>query len=236
MIEETLLTVQSIVRHQDTKFTVVINPDDGPGNGTRPSSDYVDVLNALQVYPHVQTLGYIRTDRGTRNNATVRAEIAKYSGWSKFQDLRLGGIYFDQTPYRDEDNASKYLRNISATVRHAEGFLEPRLVVHNPGCVPDVGLVRYRTDMIVMFDGTYSDLPSRERLKTSVAELERHSLHRQNFAMLIHSTPSDTSSVRLRKVVDNLRRSVEWLYITDLTEDVYGGYGSLLERWLDLIW
>ena len=90
--------------------------------------------------------------------------------------------------------------------------------------------------MIVMFDGTYSDLPSRERLKTSVAELERHSLHRQNFAMLIHSTPSDTSSVRLRKVVDNVRRSVEWLYITDLTEDVYGGYGSLLERWLDLIW
>ena len=231
-----MLTAQSIVRHQDTKFAVVINPDDGPGNGTRPTSDYVDVLNALQVYPHVQTLGYIRTDRGTRDNATVHAEIATYNGWSKFQDLRLGGIFFDQTPYRDEDNASAYLRNISATVRHAEGFLEPRLVVHNPGCVPDVGLVRYRTDMVVMFDGTYSELPSRERLKTSVAGLEQHSLHRQNFAMLIRSTPSDTSSARLRKIVDNVRRSVEWLYITDLTEDVYGGYGSLLERWLDLIW
>lgn len=233
---EKLLTSRSIVQHQDVKFTVVINPDNGPGNGTRPSSEYIDVLNALQVYPHVQTLGYIRTDHGARDNATVRAEIATYSGWSKFQDLRLGGIFFDQTPCKDEGNASEYLRNISATVRHSKGFLDPKLVVHNPGCVPDVGLLRYRTDLIVIFEGKFSDLPSRKQLKNSVAELERHSLHRRNFAMLVHSTPSNTSNVRLRKVVDSMRRSVEWLYVTDLTENIYGGYGSLLEQWLNLIW
>lgn len=218
------------------KFTVIINPDDGPGNGTRPSAEYVDVLNALEVYPHVQTLGYIRTDRGNRDKATVRAEIAKYSGWSKFQDLRLNGIFFDQTPFKDEGNASEYLRNISATVRHSEGFLESKLVVHNPGCVPDVGLVRYRTDLVVVYEGAYSNLPSRERLSNSVKVLEKCSLHRQNFGILIHSTPSNTGRVRLRKIVDNVRRSVEWLYITDLTKDVYGEYGSLWEQWLDLIW
>lgn len=217
-------------------FTVIINPDDGPGNGTRPSRDYADVLNALEVYPHVRTLGYIRTDRGTRDNATVRAEISTYSGWSKFQDLSLNGIYFDQTPYRDEGNARAYLRNISATVRHSEGFLEPKLVVHNPGCVPDVGLVRYRTDMIVVFEGAYPSLPGRHQLSNSIKELERHSLHRQNFGLIIHSTPSNTGNVRLRKIVDNVRRSVEWLFITDLTENVYSGYGSLWEQWLDLIW
>ncbi|KAF1927977.1 uncharacterized protein M421DRAFT_5640 [Didymella exigua CBS 183.55] len=226
----------AIVEHQDVKFTVIINPDDGPGNGTRPSSEYVDVLNALEVYPHVQTLGYIRTDRGTRDNATVRAEIATYSEWSKFQDLKLNGIFFDQTPYKDEADASEYLRNISATVRHSEGFLEPKLVVHNPGCVPDVGLVLYRADMIVVFEGAYSDLPSREQLSNSVKKLEQHSLHRQNFGLLIHSTPTTTGDVRLRKVVDNARRSVEWLYITDLTENVYDGYGSLLGQWMNLIW
>lgn len=227
---------RSIVQHQDVKFTVIINPDDGPGNGTRPSAEYVDVLNALEVYPHVQMLGYVRTDRGTRDNATVRAEIATYSGWSHFQDLRLNGIFFDQTPYRDEGNASEYLRNISATVRHSKGFLEPKLVVHNPGCVPDVGLIRYRTDMVVIFEGAYSDLPGREQLSNSVRELEKHSLHRQNFGLMIHSTPSNTGDVRLRKIVDKVRRSVEWLYITDLTADVYSGYGSLWEQWLDLVW
>ncbi|KAJ4410703.1 hypothetical protein N0V91_001631 [Didymella pomorum] len=226
----------AIVQHQDVKFTVIINPDDGPGNGTRPSAEYVDVLNALEVYPHVQMLGYVRTDRGTRDNATVRAEIATYSGWSHFQDLRLNGIFFDQTPYRDEGNASEYLRNISATVRHSKGFLEPKLVVHNPGCVPDVGLIRYRTDMVVIFEGAYSDLPGREQLSNSVRELEKHSLHRQNFGLMIHSTPSNTGDVRLRKIVDKVRRSVEWLYITDLTADVYSGYGSLWEQWLDLVW
>ena len=231
-----LLTHRSIIQHQDVKFTVIINPDDGPGNGTRPSAEYIDVLNALAVYPHVQTLGYIRTDRGSRDNATVRTEIATYSGWSDFQDLRLNGIFFDQTPYRDEGNTSEYLRNISATVRHSKGFLEPKLVVHNPGCVPDVGLVHYRADMIVMFEGAYSDLPNREQMSNSVRKLEEHSLHRQNFGLMIHSTPSNVGNVRLRKVVDNVRRSVEWIYITDLTENVYGGYGTLWEQWLDLIW
>lgn len=231
-----LLTCRSIVKHQDVKFIVIINPDDGPGNSTRPSREYANVLSALQVYPHVQTLGYIRTDRGTRDNATVRAEIAAYSGWSKFQDLRLNGIFFDQTPYRDEGNARAYLRNISATVRNSEGFLEPRLVVHNPGRVPDIGLVRYRTDMIVVFEGAFSDLPGRQQLSISVKELEQHSLHRENFGLLIHSTPSNTGNVRLRKVVDNVRCSVEWLYITNLTENVYGECGSLWEQWMDLLW
>lgn len=196
----------------------------------------MDVLNALDVYQNVQTLGYVHTDRGARDNATIRKEIATYSGWSKFQDLKLNGIFFDQTPYRDEGSAREYLRNISATVRHSEGFLEPKLVVHNPGCVPDAGLVRYRADLVVMFEGAFSDLPSREQLKNSVVDLEQSSLHRQNFGMFIHSTPSATGSVRLRRVADNVRRSVEWLYMTDLTDDVYGGYGSLLERWLSIIW
>ncbi|KAJ8116450.1 hypothetical protein OPT61_g2138 [Boeremia exigua] len=226
----------AIVQHQDVKFTVIINPDSGPGNGTRPSTKYVNILNTLELYPHVQTLGYISTERGTRDDSTVRAEISAYSGWSKFQNLKLNGVFFDQTPYKDEGGAREYLRNISATVRHSKGFLEPKLVVHNPGRVPDTGLVRYRTDMVVIFEGAYDDLPGRKQLKNRVAELEQHSLHRQNFGMLIHSTPSHSSNVRLRKDVDGLRRHVEWLYITDLTENVYSGYGLILEQWLNLIW
>ncbi|UPX18769.1 uncharacterized protein EKO05_0009060 [Ascochyta rabiei] len=226
----------AIARHQDTKFTIIINPDNGPGNATRPSPEYVDVLNTLEVFPHVQTLGYIRTAGGTRDNATIRAEIATYSGWSNFQDLKLNGIFFDQTPSKDEGSAREYLRNISATVRHSEGFLEPRLVVHNPGCAPDAGLVRYRVDVVVVFEGLYSDLPSREQLKNQSKDLEQHNMHRENFGMLIHSTPSNIGNIGLRKVIDSLRRDTQWLYITDLIEDVYDGYGSLWEQWLSLTW
>lgn len=221
------------MKHQDVKFTVIINPENGPGNATRPSSEYVDVLNALEVYPHVETLGYVQTNGGERDNAAVRAEIATYSGWSKFQDLRLNGIFFDQTPFKDEGGAREYLRNISATVRHSEGFLEPRLVVHNPGRVPDVALLRYRSDMIVVFEGAYSDLPSRDQLRNSVKALGKH---RQNFGMLVHSVPTDIGNVGIRKVIDNVRRNVEWLYMTDLTEDIYGSYGSMWEQWLTLVW
>jgi hypothetical protein len=230
---ETANTLQSIVQHQELKFTVIINPKNGPGNATRPSPEYVDVLNALEVYSHVQTLGFIPTDGGTRDNATVRAEIATYSGWSKFQDLKLNGIYFDQTPYKDEGDARDYLKNISATVQNSEGFLEPRLVVHNPGRVPDFELVQYEADMIVVFEGAYSELPSREQLRDNVKRLGKR---RQNLGMMVHSTPPGIGNVGLRKVVENMRRNVEWLYITDLTENVHGDYGTLWEQWLDLVW
>lgn len=231
-----MLTVRSILQHQDLKFIVIINPDNGPGNATRPSSEYVDVLNALEAYPQVQTLGYVRTDNGTRDDATIRAEIATYSGWSKFQDLKLNGIFFDQTPYKDQGDAGKYLRNISATVRYSEGFLKPRVVVHNPGRVPDIELVRYKADMIVVFDGARSDMPSGEQLRNSIKGLEQDSLRRQNFGMLIHSMSPNIGNVGLRKVVNSLRRNAEWLYITDLTGNVYDNYGSLWEQWLSLLW
>jgi hypothetical protein len=40
----------------------------------------------------------------------------------------------------------------------------------------------------------------------------------------------------LRKIVENVRRDVEWLYVTDLTDNVYEGFGSLLETWLGVTW
>ncbi|KAF2631000.1 hypothetical protein BU25DRAFT_222363 [Macroventuria anomochaeta] len=48
-------------------------------------------------------LGYIRTNRGTGDNATVRAEIATYSGWSKFRisDLTVSYLTRHHTRTRE---------------------------------------------------------------------------------------------------------------------------------------
>jgi hypothetical protein len=37
---------------------------------------------------------------------------------------------------------------------------------------------------------------------------------RQGYAMLIHSVPG---AIKRTKIVENTRRDVEWLYVTDLT-------------------
>lgn len=179
-------------------------------------------------------VGYIDTAGGSRDNVTVRKQIATYAGWSNISDnTALRGIYFDHTPYKNVDDAQEYLRNISATVRHADGFGDAPLLVHNPGRVPDADMVVYQPDITVIFEGTYADMPSREELS---AQRERVQGKREKLAMLVNSVPGELGRVGVRKIVENVRRDVEWLYLTDLTEHVYEEYGSLLREWLDLIY
>lgn len=224
----------AIVKHIDTNFTIVINPADGPGPAVWPTGEYITVVKALNKHPNVQTLGYIDTAGGAVDNATVRMEIETYAGWSNISsDLTLAGIFFDHTPYRNDNDAAAYLTNISATVRHSDGFGGDSLVVHNPGRVPDAGVMESMPNLTVIFEGAYVDMPRKEYLKNSLDGLRQN---RGDLAMLVHSTPQDIKKTGLRKIVDDVRKDVEWLYVTDLTEKVYEGYGTLLNEWLKVIW
>lgn len=220
--------------HHNIRFTIIVNPDNGPGSTVWPAESYITAIKRLDAYPNVQTLGYISTERGNRDNVTIRYEIARYAGWSNVSAaLALNGIFFDQTPFKDEDNARVYLKNISATVRHSEGFGEHPLVVHNPGRVPDEGLTAYKPDLTIVFEGMYVDMPKRKNLHNL---LENSRSNRQDLGMMIHSVPIDISRGGLRRIMEDVRRDVEWLYVTDLTENVYTWYGSLMEEWLRLVW
>jgi hypothetical protein len=226
------LTWQSIINHQELNFTIVINPDNGPGKNSTPNDEYVKLVQDLNVYPNVRTLGWVDTEGGTRDNATVRADIARYGNWSTVKGLALHGIYLDHTPYKDEGHARDYLKNISATVRESKGFLEQNVLVHNPGHVPDEVMMENKANITVVYEGGYKYVPTREHLKDSLKGLGK----RDEFAMLVNSTPEDLGRVRLRRLVERVKREVEWLYLTDLTDELYGGYGSLWELWLELVW
>ncbi|KAF2855797.1 hypothetical protein T440DRAFT_475158 [Plenodomus tracheiphilus IPT5] len=215
----------AIVKHIDTNFTIVINPADGPGPAVWPTGEYITVVKALNKYPNVQTLGYIDTAGGTVDNTTVRKEIETYAGWSDISsDLTLTGVFFDHTPYTDDNNTAAYLTNISATVRASDGFGGRGLVVHNPGRVPDISVMASMPNLTVIFEGAYVDMPREKKLNTKLDNLRQN---REDLAMLVHSVPQDLGKTGLRKIIDDVRRDVEWLYITDLTEKVLSKYPDL---------
>ena len=213
---------------------MIINPDNGPGSAAWPSASYIEAVKALNVHTNVQTLGYIDAADGTRDNATIRAEIATYAGWANVTEkLGLDGIYFDHTPWKYADDARAFLKNISATVRHSEGFGDGAFVVHNPGRVPEEGLTAYKPDLTVMFEGVYKDMPRKGKLHDMV---EKTTSNRKERALLVHSAPDNLGTGGLRKIVDDVRRDVQWLFVTDLTEHVYDDYGSTWEQWLNVMW
>jgi hypothetical protein len=215
-----------------------VNPNDGPGNMSWPSATYIAAVKRLNIYPNVRALGYINTMQGTMPNATVRAQIATYAQWSNVTDeLSLHGIFFDQTPWHDDgsEEVREYMRNVSKTAKGSAGWAgeQEGVVVYNPGRVPEIDLMAYAPDITIVFEGKYADVPKREDLRP---KLQAAMGGRESYAMLINSVPKDLGRGGLRKIVESVRREVEWLYVTDLTEDVYTGYGSVWEDWLNVAW
>jgi hypothetical protein len=219
-------------------FTVIVDPSDGAGNTSWPSATFGNAVKRINLYPNVQTLGYINTAQGTVDNATIRAQIAAYALWSNVTDeLALHGVYFDQTPWKDDGAgaARAYMQIVSVAARRIAGWAGNRqgLVVYNPGRVPDVGMKAYAPDITVVFEGAYSDVPKKDELSARLAAVRSS---RENCAMLIHSVPRDLGRGGLRRIVESVRKEVEWLYLTDLTVNVYTGYSSFWDDWLDVAW
>ncbi|KIS65776.1 uncharacterized protein UMAG_06157 [Mycosarcoma maydis] len=87
-------------------FTVIINPNSGPGSGNAPDSDYTEAIKKLRATPApgqiLELVGYVATGYGKTLAKNVKADVTKYSRWPTA--VRPDGIFFDET-----DTASKYL-------------------------------------------------------------------------------------------------------------------------------
>ncbi|KAF2688139.1 hypothetical protein K458DRAFT_440834 [Lentithecium fluviatile CBS 122367] len=204
----------AVIKHPTTNFTVILNIDNGPGITAWPTGKW--------------TIGYIDTEGRKRDNASVREDIARNAGWSN-SEIAIHGIYFNHTPTSDVDGARTYLKNFGTTVRHEEGFLEPKVVVHNPGMVPDANMTSYHADITVVFESEYRDLPNRKDVREKLKTLGGR---REDYAHLVHSLSEKVSRGGIRKIVDGARRDVQWLYMTNQTGlGRYEGYsGSIAEN------
>ena len=221
------------IKHPRTNFAVIISIDHGPSDTAWPSGVYIAPIKRLNRLPNVQTIGYVDTAYGSRDNETVRKEIVTYAGWNN-SGIAISGIFFDHTPAEDMNNARAYLKNVSVTVRHSEGFLEPSLVVHNPGKVPEKNMKSYHADVTVVFDGEFKDMPERKELKAKLRDLNGR---REDFAEIVHSVPRTISRGGVRKIINSARRNVGWLFVTDrLGDNKYEWYSDRWEEFLDLTW
>jgi hypothetical protein len=114
-------------------FTVIVNPDTGPGSAALPTQDYITQIQKLNTYPNVQTVGYVRTNWTNRNIDDVLRDVGVYSGWAaNSTDLAVHGIFFDETPNEFSQSAVDYLRTINIAVKGAAGLLGNRTVNMSP--------------------------------------------------------------------------------------------------------
>lgn len=115
------------------QLAVIVNPDSGPGaSPIDPNYIAADGQGPLTALATTDALlvGYIPTDYGNRDAATVRAEMTRYfdAAYWRNTNVRLHGFFFDEMS--NDLGKVGYYRNLRD---HARTLSANALLIGNPG-------------------------------------------------------------------------------------------------------
>jgi Spherulation-specific family 4 len=103
---------------------VVINPFNGPGLDDLPDENYQREIPKLTCHPNVRVVGYVHTTWATRDLDLVCQDVAKYAAWperSGVPELKVTGVFVDETPNIYDADAEAYLANLRKHVKQMPG-------------------------------------------------------------------------------------------------------------------
>jgi hypothetical protein len=110
-------------------YTIIVNPESGPGNDSLPNDDYLPAIQRLNAFPNARTVGYVRTNYTDRPLADVLQDISTYSGWANgSQGIQMHGIFFDEAVHEYSAEAAEYMKEANDAVRAATGLAGEKTV------------------------------------------------------------------------------------------------------------
>merc|ERR1711977_673771 len=85
----------AIESHPTLDFTIIINPNSGPGKTGLPDEDYSREIARLSKYPNVYMVGYVRVNWCKRDLEKVCNDVDKYAAWGRHGngEFTMGGIF-----------------------------------------------------------------------------------------------------------------------------------------------
>lgn len=114
----------SIDKYPSLPFTVIINPESGPGINTLLDQNYERELPKLNSRKNVKTIGYVRTTWATRNISDVLQDVSTYSSWAenKTADYKVHGIFYDEVPNAYSSDTTTYMSTLDQYAKSQSGF------------------------------------------------------------------------------------------------------------------
>ncbi|TKA72815.1 hypothetical protein B0A49_05479 [Cryomyces minteri] len=218
---------QAIAAHPDLRFVIILNPNSGPGEPPFPDANYAREIPRLNAHTSVCTIGYVRIDYCKRDISEVCEEVATYAGWSNDRansGIFVKGIFVDETPNHYSAHVAAYLDTVTLRIKNTPGILGARLVVHNPGTMPDSSLTRRRPDVTAVLEESYTRYESHKPHEQRA--LQQYG--RAGCSYILHSVPAK----EVKQIVHELRHRAEFLFVTDLRERYYERFGP---TWDDFI-
>lgn len=245
LVGQEKLTRTRLSARPDLNFTIIINPNSGPGSSQYPDQFYAAALDRLANYTNVEKLGYVRTGYASRNLSDVISEVDIYAGWvSKNQAFAMDGVFFDEAPHNFTQKAVDFMLSASLAVKDAQGFQRSKVVcsgysgptanyvvnsmvqvIRNPGVVPDNRFADPNTDINVVFEQSYDEYELKE---PELSAMNHDRLHR---CYMVHSLPT-LDRGKMRGFVNSLSRGAGHLFVTHNAEHYYEQFAG---DWSDFI-
>ncbi|KAL3424695.1 cell surface spherulin 4-like protein [Phlyctema vagabunda] len=219
--------ITAIEEHPDLHFTVVVNPENGPGAQGGPNANYTREIPKLNSYDNVRTVGYVSTNYSARSVDLVLQDIRTYTTWSDTAELNLTmhGIFLDEAPSQYEAARLQYYEQIASSIWSISGLGSDPLIIHNPGVIPDERYLAF-CNLTIAFEGTYSTYKSNDQTK-AISQFSASSKYgRKTFASIVHSVPTQLSTNKVKSFVKNLRSASGSVFVTGLSVDYYSTFWS----------
>ncbi|KAI9642121.1 hypothetical protein NHQ30_008922 [Ciborinia camelliae] len=204
--------------HPTVNFTIIINPDSGPGPAhTFPDQAYIDGVASLNAFPNAKCLGYVDTAYMARSVEDVTGDVDTYKFWSTYtpQDIHLTGIFFDDSVATWDTTSSPYMSSIAAHA-HAANLS----VTLNPGTLADDGFFTIAENVVVVEDGFVGGVPPTTRPQSST---------------IMHDFPG-SAAAQSSLITEILDLGFAGLYITtdgyESESALWMSFVGEVERWL----
>ncbi|KAG9234422.1 Spherulation-specific family 4 [Amylocarpus encephaloides] len=238
---------QAISSNPNLLFTVVINPNSGPGLNPLPDSNFTAGINILNSYPNVHLAGYVSTNYSNRDINQVIQDIQAYSRWkhsgivgitstngtNQTNPIRLGirDIFLDETPREWTPEAGSFYGRVAGVIRSQPGLGPWPSIIHNPGTVPSPNYLPFLSQ-VVIFEGSYDTYKSAKFDKNITAFTKTTQFPRYKLASIVHSLPENTTHKESAKLIKDLAKVSGSVFITGLSVDYYSKFWSGFGGWV----
>lgn len=212
-----------IEKYTQQPFTVIVNPDSGPGTTAAPNDDYVYAVTKLNKYANVQTIGYFHIEYGNRSIADVENDIKLYAGWKTYNtNIALDGYFIDEFP-SDQTyyvGSLAYVKKVyDLTVKYMG---ENVYNMGNPGIICDSAFFQYVNSMII-YEDVESDYAMFEPYLSNATIIP--SIPNSRDGVIVYSW-NGTDTELNRVVKENVAANVGFFYVQ--TADNYNEFTSNL--------
>ncbi|EJD36195.1 hypothetical protein AURDEDRAFT_117143 [Auricularia subglabra TFB-10046 SS5] len=138
------------------QFTVIVDPNNGPGAGDLPDAPYIAAVSTLNSYANVQTIGYVASHWGARPVNEYQSDVNKYVNWGTYSaaNIAMHGVFVDEAS--NDPATLSYFTDFSNYVHSA---FDNGLVVHNPGVTtPQAFFDAMPNDVFVTYENAASNM------------------------------------------------------------------------------